>query len=152
MKKIFIAINECVGGYPCWFEEEIGREFESPEAFDKAVQDHINKDWVKWFNSEDYKNYNPFEHFRLYLYEIELADDETYVIHENETGWESIHFMKIAPTTSKFIDVHFNQTLMKLRAKEELEKLEQLEIERLTEQDIRNELDLCAFENDTPEC
>jgi len=94
MKKIFIAINECAGAYPCWFEKRIGREFESPEAFDKAVQDHINEDWVKWFDHEDYKDYNPFEHSKLYLYEVELADDETYTIYTDEMGWESIHFMK----------------------------------------------------------
>lgn len=100
MKKLFIVINECYGGFPVY---GLKREYNSVEEFVETMRrlTNLTKDEI----TSKYGGWHPLTGSNPVLYEIELADDEAYEIDEYD-GYESLHIFKKAEIQSEVVAKH----------------------------------------------
>jgi len=100
MKKLFIVVNECYGGFPAY---GLNRQYNSVKEFKDAMTKLVNLTSTEI--ATKYNGWHPLMCSNPVLYEIELADDEAYEIDEYD-GYESLNIFKKAEIQSEVVAKH----------------------------------------------
>lgn len=100
MKKLFVVVNECYGGFPIY---GLNREYNSVKEFVETMRRLINltRDEI----TSKFGGWHPLNGSNPVLYEVELADGEGYQIDEYD-GYEYLRIYKKAKAQSRIVSTH----------------------------------------------
>lgn len=100
MKKLFIVVNECHGGFPIY---GLNREYKSVKAFKEAMAKLYSL--TRREIDTKYNGWHPLLCSNPVLHVLHLADNEYYEIDEYD-GYESLHIFKKGEIQSKVVAKH----------------------------------------------